>query len=340
MEPKVEAGKGLDRWATVANGDRFTTEGANMSKVTVVGAGKYGSTTVQRLAEADLVDEVVMIDIVEGLPQGLALDMNQSRPILGYRTLVTGTNDYADTADSDVVVITAGLPRKPGMSRMDLLEVNAKIVKEVTERVVERSPDAVIIVVTNPLDQMTTLAAEVSGFSKERVIGQAGMLDSARLAHFVAEETGADILDVDAVTLGSHGDTMVPVPSLCTVEGKPLTEVLDNETIDALVERTRGGGAEIVGLLKTGSAYYAPSAAAAAMVEAIVNDTGERMPICAWLSGEYGIEDVYLGVLGTLGAGGLTGIVEVDLTEQEHADLAAAGEAVKEKVADLETIEL
>lgn len=311
-----------------------------MSKVTVVGAGKYGSTTVQRLAEADVVDEVVMIDIVEGLPQGLALDMNQSRPILGYRTIVTGTNDYADTAGSDVAVITAGLPRKPGMSRMDLLEVNAKIVKEVTERVVERSPDAVVIVVTNPLDQMTTLAAEVSGFPKERVIGQAGMLDSARLAHFIAEETGADILDVDAVTLGSHGDTMVPVPSLCTVEGKPLTEVLDAETIDALVERTRGGGAEIVGLLKTGSAYYAPSAAAAAMVEAVISDTGARMPICAWLSGEYGIQDVYLGVLGTLGAGGLTGIVEVDLTEQEQTDLAAAGEAVKEKVADLEQLDL
>jgi malate dehydrogenase len=311
-----------------------------MSKVTVVGAGKYGSTTVQRLAEADVVDEVVMIDIVEGLPQGLALDMNQSRPILGYRTNVIGTNDYADTADSDVVVITAGLPRKPGMSRMDLLEVNAKIVKEVTERVVERSPDAVIVVVTNPLDQMTTLAAEVSGFPKERVIGQAGMLDSARLAHFIAEETGADILDIDAVTLGSHGDTMVPVPSLCTVEGKPLTEVLDQETIDALVERTRNGGAEIVGLLKTGSAYYAPSAAAAAMVEAVINDTGARMPICAWLSGEYGIEGVYLGVLGTLGAGGLTGIVEVDLTGQELADLGAAGEAVKEKVADLEQIDL
>jgi malate dehydrogenase len=311
-----------------------------MSKVTVVGAGKYGSTTVQRLAGADLVDEVVMIDIVEGLPQGLALDMNQSRPILGYRTIVTGTNDYADTAGSDVVVITAGLPRKPGMSRMDLLEVNAKIVKEVTERVVARSPDAVIIVVTNPLDQMTTLTSEVSGFPKERVIGQAGMLDSARLAHFIADETGADILEVDAVTLGSHGDTMVPVPSLCTVEGKPLTEVLDAETIDALVERTRAGGAEIVGLLKTGSAYYAPSAAAAAMVEAVINDTGARLPVCAWLSGEYGIDDVYLGVLGTLGAGGLTGIVEVDLTEQEHADLVAAGEAVKEKVADLEQIEL
>ncbi len=310
-----------------------------MSKVTVVGAGKYGSTTVQRLAEADLVDEIVMIDIVEGLPQGLALDMNQSRPILGYDTMVVGTNDYADTAGSDVVVITAGLPRKPGMSRMDLLEVNAKIVKEVTERIVEHSPDAVLIVVTNPLDQMTTLAAEVSGFPKERVIGQAGMLDSARLAHFIAEETGADIDTIKAVTLGSHGDTMVPVPSLCTVGGKPLTEALDEATIDALIDRTRKGGAEIVGLLKTGSAYYAPSAAAAAMVEAVINDTGAELPICAWLSGEYGIEDVYLGVLGKLGAGGLTEIVETELTKEEMAGLEEAAEAVKAKVADLDEVE-
>ncbi len=311
-----------------------------MSKVTVVGAGKYGSTTVQRLAEADVVDEVVMIDIVEGLPQGLALDMNQSRPVLGYETMVTGTNDYADTGNSDVVVITAGLPRKPGMSRMDLLEVNAKIVKEVTERIVEQSPDAVIVVVTNPLDQMTTLAAEVSGFPKERVIGQAGMLDSARLAHFIAEETGSDIADVKAVTLGSHGDTMVPVPSLCEVNGKPLTEVLDAETIEALVDRTRKGGAEIVGLLKTGSAYYAPSAAAAAMVEAIINDTGAEMPICAYLTGEYGIDDVYLGVLGKLGAGGVTEVVETKLTDEELAGLAEAGAAVKQKVSDLDAIEL
>ena len=190
-----------------------------MSKVTVVGAGKYGSTTVQRLAEADVIDEVVMIDIVEGLPQGLALDMNQSRSVLGYRTLVTGTNDYADTAGSDVVVITAGLPRKPGMSRMDLLGVNAKIVKTVTEEIAAYSPDCVIIVVTNPLDQMTTLAADVSGFPKERVMGQAGMLDSARLAHFIAEKLDIDVMSVKAVTLGSHGPTMVPVPSLCEIDG-------------------------------------------------------------------------------------------------------------------------
>ncbi|MBT8197412.1 MAG: malate dehydrogenase [Acidimicrobiia bacterium] len=311
-----------------------------MSKVTVVGAGKYGSTTVQRIAEADIVDEVVMTDIVEGLPQGLALDMNQSRPVVGHRTKVVGTNDYADTAGSDVVVITAGLPRKPGMSRMDLLEVNAGIVKQVTEAIVEHSPDAVIIVVTNPLDQMTTLAAEVSGFPRQRVMGQAGILDSSRFAHFISETTGADIQTVKAVTLGSHGATMVPVPSQCRVGDKPLSEVLDAETIDDLVDRTRKGGAEIVGLLKTGSAYYAPSAAAAAMAQAVVEDSGLEMPVCAWVDGEYGISGVYLGVMGRLGADGVSAVVEVDLTESESAALHEAAVAVKEKVEDLRQIEL
>ena len=310
-----------------------------MSKVTVVGAGKYGSTTVQRLAEADVIDEVVMVDIVEGLPQGLALDMNQSRPVLGYRTLVTGTNDYADTAGSDVVVITAGLPRKPGMSRMDLLGVNAKIVKTVTQQIVAYSPNCVIIVVTNPLDQMTTLAADVSGFPKERVLGQAGMLDSARLAHFIAEKLDIDVMSVKAVTLGSHGPTMVPVPSLCEIDGKPMADVLDAETIEELVDRTRGGGAEIVAYLKTGSAYYAPSAAAAAMVEAVITNSGVEMPVCAWVTGEYGIDGVYLGVLATIGAGGVTGVSEVALTDEEAAGLVEAAIAVKAKVADLEEID-
>jgi malate dehydrogenase len=311
-----------------------------MSKITVVGAGKYGSTTVQRLAGADTVDEVVMTDIVEGLPQGLALDMNQSRPIERYRTLVTGTNDYADTAGSDVVVITAGLPRKPGMSRMDLLSVNAGIVKGVTEAVMAGSPEAVIIVVTNPLDQMATLAADVAGVPRSRVIGQAGILDSARFAHFIAEATDTDVLGVTAVTLGSHGDTMVPVPSLCRVGDQPLTDALDAATIERLVERTRAGGAEIVGLLKTGSAYYAPSAAAAAMVHAVITDSNVAMPVCAWMTGQYGISDVYLGVVGTLGAGGLTGIEELPLTEEELAGLREAAEAVRAKVAVLEEIEL
>jgi malate dehydrogenase len=306
-----------------------------MSKVTVVGAGKYGSTTAQRLAEADIADEVVMTDIVEGLPQGLALDMNQSRPVERYRTLVTGTNDYADTAGSDVVVITAGLPRKPGMTRMDLLEVNAGIVTDVTNQIMSFSPEAILVVVTNPLDQMTTLAAEVSGLPRAKVLGQAGMLDSARFAHFISETTGADILDIHAVTLGSHGETMVPVPSLCTVGDKPLTEVLDADTIEELVDRTRKGGAEIVGLLKTGSAYYAPSSAAAAMVKAILTDSGATMPVCAWTEGQYGIDGVYLGVLAKLGAGGVTEIVEAPLTASEAAALKEAAVAVKEKVEDL-----
>jgi len=309
-----------------------------MSKVTVVGAGKYGSTTAQRIAEWDIVDEVVMTDIVEGLPQGLALDMNQSRPVIGYRTLVTGTNDYADTAGSDVVVITAGLPRKPGMSRMDLLEVNAGIVKSVVEEVIRYSPDAVIIVVTNPLDQMTTLAADVSGFPRNRVLGQAGMLDSARFVHFISEAADHDVLDIKAVTLGSHGETMVPVPSLCTVGDTPLLEALGAEKVEELVDRTRKGGAEIVGLLKTGSAYYAPSAAAAMMVKAIVDDEGSEMPVCAWMEGQYGIEDVYLGVLAKLGSNGVEEVLEVELTDDEVAGLKAAAAAVKEKVADLKEL--
>ena len=309
-----------------------------MTKVTVVGAGKYGSTTAQRLAEADVANEVVMTDIVEGLPQGLALDMNQSRPVERYRTLVTGTNDYADTAGSEVVVITAGLPRKPGMTRMDLLEVNAGIVTDVTNRLMEHSPEATLVVVTNPLDQMTTLAAEVSGLPRNKVMGQAGMLDSARFAHFISEKTGADVLDVEAVTLGSHGPTMVPVPSLCKVAGKPLADVLDADTIEELVDRTRNGGAEIVGLLKTGSAYYAPSAAAAAMVKAILTDSGAAMPVCAWMDGQYGIDGVYLGVLAKLGASGVVEILETPLTDSESQALREAADAVKEKVEDLRQI--
>jgi malate dehydrogenase len=311
-----------------------------MSKITVVGAGKYGSATVQRLSEWDIVETVVMTDIVEGLPQGLALDMNQSRPVMGHRTLVVGTNDYADSADSDVVIITAGLPRKPGMSRMDLLGVNANIVKGVTEEIVRYSPNAVLIVVTNPLDQMTTLAAQVSGFPRNRVFGQAGILDSSRFAHFISEATGVDIQSIEAFTLGSHGATMVPVPSLCRVDGKPLTEVLSPGTIADLVERTRNGGAEIVGLLKTGSAYFAPSAAAACMAKAVIEDSGKHMPVCAWTTGEYGITDVYLGVMAEIGAAGVRHIVEESLTDEEKAALVNAAEAVKAKVADLAEIDL
>jgi malate dehydrogenase len=304
-------------------------------KVTVVGAGKYGSTTVQRIAESGLADQVVMTDIVEGLPQGLALDMNQSRSIEGYDTLVIGTNTYDETAGSDVCVVTAGLPRKPGMSRMDLLEVNARIIKDVAAKFCPNSPDAVVVVVTNPLDEMTHLFREASGFPHERVIGQAGMLDTARFKHFIAEKAGCSPQDVEALTLGSHGDTMVPAPSQVRVAGKPLSEALDAATIEELVTRTRNGGAEIVELLKTGSAYYAPSSAAAAMVKAIVGDTKAEMPVCAWLTGQYGINDVYLGVPAKLGRGGVVEIVELGLTEDELSALREAGEAVRAKCADL-----
>jgi malate dehydrogenase len=309
-------------------------------KVTVVGAGKYGSTTVQRLAEKDVADEIVMTDIVEGLPQGLALDMNQSRPLEGFETRVVGTNGYQETAGSDVCVITAGLPRKPGMSRMDLLETNARIVGEVTRKLAEGSPDTVLIVVSNPLDEMTALAAEVSGFPRERVMGQAGMLDTARFKHFVAEQLGTSPSGVDAITLGSHGDTMVPVPSLVNVDGKPLTELADADTVERLVQRTRDGGAEVVALLKTGSAYYAPSSAAARMVEAVVGDSGEVMPVCAWVEGQYGIADVYLGVPARLGRGGVREIVALPLSEAELANLRDAAEAVRSKQADVAKLSL
>jgi malate dehydrogenase len=304
-------------------------------KVTVVGAGKYGSTTVQRIAEKGICDEVVMTDIIEDLPQGLALDMNQSRPLEGFGTRVVGTNGYDETAGSDVAVITAGVPRKPGMSRMDLLEVNAKIVGEVTRKLAAGSPDAVLIVVSNPLDEMTALAAEVSGFPKERVMGQAGMLDTARFKHFLAEELGTSPDRVEAMTLGSHGDTMVPVPSMVKVDGKPLAEVADQETIERLVQRTRDGGAEVVALLKSGSAYYAPSSAATAMVAAVLGDTRDVMPVCAWVSGEYGIDGVYLGVPARLGRRGVEEVVELPLTDGELANLRDAAEAVRSKQADV-----
>ena len=276
-----------------------------------------------------------MTDIIEGKPQGLALDMMQSRSIEGFETRIVGSNGYEETAGSDVCVITAGLPRKPGMSRMDLLETNAKIVGDVTRRLVAGSPDAVIIVVSNPLDEMTALAAEVSGFPKRRVMGQAGMLDTARFKHFVAERLQTSPAKVEALTLGSHGDTMVPVPSQVKVDGRPLSEVLDEAGVEEIVQRTRDGGAEIVAFLKTGSAYYAPSSAAAAMVRAVVQDTGEVMPVCAWLEGQYGIKDVYLGVPARVGREGVKEIVELSLTAEELEALRAAAEAVRAKQADV-----
>jgi malate dehydrogenase len=313
-------------------------------KVTVVGAGFYGSTTALRLAEYDVFDTVVLTDIVEGKPEGLALDMNQSRSIEGFETKIIGattTTDgagYEATANSDVVVITAGLPRKPGMSRMDLIGVNAGIVRGVAENIAKHSPNAVIIVVSNPLDEMTALAQIATGFPKNRVMGQAGMLDTARFTNFVAEKLGVKVGAVKTLTLGSHGDTMVPVPSRCTVDGKPLSDLLSQAEIADLVDRTRNGGAEVVALLKTGSAYYAPSAAAARMAKAVIEDSGAVMPVCAWVDGEYGISGVYLGVEAAIGRSGITKVVEGTLTDSEVAALKEAAEAVRAKQADVQAL--
>jgi len=313
-------------------------------KVTVVGAGFYGSTTAQRLAEYDVFDTVVLTDIIEGKPEGLALDLNQSRPIEGFETKVVGATTgpngegYEAIAGSDVVVVTAGLPRKPGMSRMDLLEVNAKIVRGVAENIAKHAPGAVVIVVSNPLDEMTALAQLATDFPRNRVLGQAGVLDTARFTNFVAEELGVPVGSVKTLTLGSHGDTMVPVPSQCTVDGKPLSSVMSADKIEDLVVRTRNGGAEVVALLKTGSAYYAPSAAAARMARAVAEDSGEVWPVCAWVDGEYGISGVYLGVQAELGASGVQRIVETPLTDTELASLKEAAEAVRAKQADIATL--
>jgi malate dehydrogenase len=306
-------------------------------KVTVVGAGFYGSTTALRLAEYDIFETVVLTDIVEGKPEGLALDMNQSRPVEGFETKVVGVGggSYEGTENSDIVVITAGLPRKPGMSRMDLIETNAKIVRSVSEQIAKTSPDAVVIVVSNPLDEMTALTQLATGFPKNRVLGQAGMLDTARFTNNVAEELDVPVSSVKTLTLGSHGDTMVPVPSRCTVDGKPLADLMPAEKIEELVVRTRNGGAEVVALLKTGSAYYAPSAAAARMAKAVAEDSGAVMPVCAWVDGQYGISGVYLGVEAELGASGVRRVVEGDLTDAELADLKQAAEAVRAKQADV-----
>jgi malate dehydrogenase len=307
-------------------------------RVTVVGSGFVGATAVMRIVQKGLADEVVMIDIIEGLPQGLSLDMRQSAPIEGFEPSVRGTNDYADTAGSDVVVITAGLPRQPGMSRMDLLEKNAGILRQVVGSVAEHSPKAILIVVTNPLDEMTFLASQLSGFPKERVMGMAGVLDSARLRAFIAEELNVSPSTVEAMTLGSHGESMVPLPRQATVGGKPLAELVDEETLERLYQRTRDAGAEIVGLLKKGSAYYAPSAAIAQMVNAIAGDTKEVLPVCAWTTGQYGIADVYVGVPARLGNGGIEEIVEFDLNQDELAQLRTAAEGIRAKCADLGSV--
>jgi malate dehydrogenase len=310
-------------------------------KVTVVGAGFYGSTTAQRLAEYDIFDTVVLTDIIDGKPAGLALDLNQSRPIEGFETKVVGVTTgpngegYEAIEGSDVVVVTAGLPRKPGMSRMDLLEVNAKIVRTVAENIAKYAPNAVVIVVSNPVDEMTALAQLATQFPKNRVFGQAGVLDTARFTNSIAETLAVPVKSVKALTLGSHGDTMVPVPSRCTVDGKPLSDLLPADKIEELVVRTRNGGAEVVALLKTGSAYYAPSAAAARMAKAVVEDSGEVLPVCAWVDGEYGISGVYLGVEAEIGREGIKRVVEEKLTDSEIAGLKEAAEAVRAKQADV-----
>jgi len=301
------------------------------NKVTIVGAGNVGATCAQRITEEGYAD-VVLVDIIEGMPQGKALDILQSGPILNFDTSIIGTNGYEETADSDIVVITSGVARKPGMSRDDLILTNMKIIKEVTENVVKHSPDCIIIMVTNPLDAMTQLALHVSKFPKNRVTGQSGILDSSRFRAFIAMELGVSVDDIAACLLGGHGDTMVAIPRLTTVGGVPMTELLPKDRVDAIVERTVKGGGEIVSLLKTGSAYYAPSAATVQMVEAILFDKKKILPCAAYLEGEYGISGAFVGVPVKLGASGIEQIIELELTEEESAALKRSADAVRELV--------
>ncbi|OFV83832.1 MAG: malate dehydrogenase [Acidobacteria bacterium RIFCSPHIGHO2_12_FULL_67_30] len=300
-------------------------------KVTVVGAGMVGGTTAHRLADKELCD-VVLTDIIEGLPQGKGLDLAESAPIEGYDSRVLGTNDYKDTANSDIVVITAGIPRKPGMSRDDLLKTNYNIVKETTEKVVKYSPNSILIIVSNPLDAMAQTAYKASGFSKNRVLGMAGVLDSARMRTFIAEALDVSVENVTAFVLGGHGDTMVPLARYSTVAGIPLPDLMPKEKIDAIIKRTAQGGAEIVGLLKTGSAFYAPSAAIVEMVEAILKDKKKILPCAAYLEGEYGIKGLFVGVPVKLGARGIEQVIEIKLTPEERVALEKSAAAVKELV--------
>ena len=300
-------------------------------KVTVVGGGNVGATLAQRIADRELAD-VALVDIVEGMPQGKGLDMMQAGPVEGSDARVIGTNDYKDTAGSDVVVITAGIARKPGMSRDDLLNTNYKIVKECAENVVRHSPDCVLIVVSNPLDAMCQVAFRASGLPKHRVFGMAGVLDSARMRTFIAMELGVSVENVSAFVLGGHGDTMVPLPRYSTVSGIPITELMSADRVDAIVKRTASGGAEIVSLLKTGSAYYAPSSSTAEMVDAVLKDKHKILPCCCYLEGEFGIKDLYVGVPAQLGAKGVEKIWEIKLTDAERSALQKSAEAVRELV--------
>jgi malate dehydrogenase len=301
-----------------------------LNKITVVGGGNVGATAAQRLAEKALARTVVIVDVVEGIPQGKGLDMWQSAPIEGFDSRVIGTNGYDETADSDIVVITAWIARKPGMSRDDLLNTNAGIVRQVAEQVKRSSPNAIIIMVSNPLDVMAWVAKQVTGFPRERVLGMAGVLDTARYRAFLAEAMDVSVEDIQAMVLGGHGDTMVPLVSYTTVSGIPVTQLLDRKALDAIIDRTRTGGAEIVKHLKTGSAYYAPSAAAVQMCEAIALDRKRVLPCSAWLEGEYGIQGIFLGVPCKLGRRGLEQIIEVELTSKERVDLGKSADAVRE----------
>jgi malate dehydrogenase len=301
-----------------------------VNKITVVGAGNVGATTAQRVAEKELARTVVMVDVAEGIPQGKGLDQWQSAPIEVYDSRIIGTNGYDETADSEIVIITAGIARKPGMSRDDLLNTNAGIVKSVSEQVKKSSPKAIVIVVSNPLDVMCYVAKEVTGFPRERVIGMAGVLDTARYRAFLAEALDVSVRDIQAMVLGGHGDTMVPLISYTSVSGIPITQLMDRAKLDAIVDRTRNGGAEIVKHLKTGSAYYAPSAGAVQMAEAIVNDQRRILPCAAWLEGEYGMKGLFLGVPCKLGRNGLEKVIEVELTADERAALEKSAEAVRE----------
>jgi malate dehydrogenase len=301
-----------------------------MNKITVVGAGHVGATTAQRLAEKELARRVVLVDIVDGVPQGKGLDQWETAPIEGFDTRVTGTNDYADAAGSDLFVVTAGIARKPGMSRDDLVKTNAEIVKSVSGEIKRISPNTIVVMVSNPLDVMCWVAREVTGFPRERVIGMAGILDTARYRSFLAQALDVSVEDIQAMVLGGHGDTMVPLISYTTVSGIPIAQLIDRTSLDAIVERTRKGGAEIVAYLKTGSAYYAPSAAAVQMVEAIAKDKKRVLPCAAWLEGEYGFEGIYLGVPCKLGEGGLVDIIEVELSDRERGALERSAEAVRE----------
>jgi malate dehydrogenase len=307
-----------------------------MRKITVVGAGNVGATAAQRLAEMELAREVVMIDVAEGIPEGKALDQWESAPVEGFDTRVSGSASYDLAEGSEIFIVTAGVARKPGMSRDDLLKTNAGIVASVSREIARVSPEAIIIMVSNPLDVMTYVAMKESGFPKERVIGMAGVLDTARYRSFIAMELDCSVEDIQALVLGGHGDTMVPLVSYTSVSGIPLTQLLSQERIDALIERTRKGGAEIVGYLKTGSAYYAPSSAAVQMAEAIAKDKRRILPCAAYLEGEYGHEGIYLGVPCKLGAGGLKEILEVELTEEERAALDQSAEAVRSTIAKLD----